>query len=191
MTATAPARDRGVVLVAPKLGVLLPYGFSNLGASYLVAVELGYALLVLRDHLAVTLEGAFTAPSANGTTSDPRLDASGGNHTWHLAQREVILGVSLVYRHPIGRLTPYVAVGPRQFLLDSRVTGTAGVAAIAESPEVSTKVGAGIPVGVGFHVGPGDLFAQLQLDIAGLDHRTTGDSNSGSLSLAAGYRLLF
>jgi Outer membrane protein beta-barrel domain len=191
VTATARARDRGQLLVAPKLGVLLPYGFSSLGASYLVGIEIGYALPVLAHRLAVTIDGALSSPEASGTTTDARLDASGGSYAWHLSQREVILGATLVYRHPIGRLTPYAGVGPRLFLLDSRVTGTAGSAAIAQSSETSTKVGAGIPVGVGFRVGPGDFFAELRLDIAALDHRTTGDSNTGSLSLAAGYRFIF
>lgn len=191
VTATQPAHDRGIVLVAPKVGVLLPYGFSRLGASYLVGLEVGYALPVLHHHLAITIEGEFTNPSASGSTTDPRLDASSGAYSWSLSQRELILGLSLVYRHPIGRFVPYVGVGPRLFLLDSRVTGTAGTAPISQSSEVSTKVGAGIPVGCGFHLGPGDLFAELQLNVSGIDHRTTGDSNTGSLSLAAGYRFTF
>jgi outer membrane protein with beta-barrel domain len=191
IAATAPARDHGQLVVAPKVGVLLPYGFSNLGASYLVGLEVGYVLPVLKHHLAVTVDGQLTAPEASGSATDARLDAAGGSYTWHLSQREVILGATLVYRHPIGRLTPYVGVGPRLFLLDSRVTGNAGSAAIAQSSETSTKVGAGIPVGAGFRVGPGDCFAELQLNIAAIDHRTTGDTNTGSLSLAAGYRFLF
>lgn len=191
VTTAAPSRDRGQILLAPKIGVLLPYGFSNLGASYLVGLELGYALPVLKHRLAITLDGEFTAPEASGSTTDPRLDASSGAYSWHLSQREVILGLSLVYRHRIGRLTPYAGIGPRLFLLDSRITGTAGGAPISQSSEVSTKVGVGIPLGLGFHLGPGDLFAELQIDYAGIDHRITGDTNTGSLSLAAGYRLIF
>ncbi len=191
VTSSAPARDHGVVLLAPKVGVLLPYGFSSLGASYLVGLEVGWALPVLKHRLAITVEGEFTAPEANGSTTDARLDASAGSYSWHLAQRELILGLTLVYRHPVGRLVPYVGVGPRLFLLDSRVTGTAGAAAISQSSETSTKVGAGIPIGLGFHVGPGDLFAEVQLNVSGIDHRTTGQANTGSLSIAAGYRFTF
>lgn len=190
VTQTAPRRDRGVVLVAAKVGALLPYGFSNLGASYLVDVEVGYALPVWKHRLAITLDGAFTAPEASGTTTnDPRLDASGGSYDWHLSQRELILGLSVVYRHPIGRLVPYVGIGPRLFLLDSRIDGTAGGARISQSSEVSTKAGVGVPVGVGFRLGPGDLFGELALDWAPIDHRITGDTNTGSISIAAGYRL--
>lgn len=192
VVAPAPKRDRGQVLLAVKVGALLPYGFSRLGASYLVDLELGYALPVLHHRLALTIEGAFTAPEASGSTTDPRLDAApGGAYSWHLSQRELILGLSLVYRHPIGRLTPYIGVGPRLFLLDSRVNGSAGAAPIAQSSETSTKIGAGIPVGLGFRLGPGDLFAELALNISGINHRTTGDTNTGSLTLAAGYRFVF
>jgi hypothetical protein len=146
---------------------------------------------VLKHRLAITLEGAFTDPEADGTNHDPRLDAStGGAYSWHLEQRELILGLSLVYRHKIGRWTPYVGVGPRLFLLDSRVTGKAGTAGISESSEVSTKVGAGIPLGVGVRLGPGDLFLEATVNVSGIDHRTTGDSNTGSLSLAVGYRII-
>lgn len=178
-------------LLAPKLGVLLPYGFSSLGASYVVGVEAGWALPILAHRLAITLDGEFTAPEASGSATDPRLDASGGAYAWHLQQREVILGLSLVYRHRLGRLTPYAGVGPRLFLLDSRVDGTAGGATLSQSRELSTKVGAGIPVGVGYRLGPGDLFCELELVISALDHRITGDSNTGALSLALGYRVGF
>jgi hypothetical protein len=192
VTEAAPAHDRGQVLVAVKGGVLLPYGFSKLGASYLVDVELGYALPVLHHRLAITVEGAFTAPQASGSTTDPRLDAStGGTYSWQIAQREVILGLNLIYRHPLGRFTPYVGIGPRMFLLDSRVNGNASGAPISQSSEVSTKFGVGIPVGLGVHLGPGDLFAELQLNVSPMDHLTTGPTNTGSIALAAGYRLIF
>ena len=192
LVAAQPKKDRGEVMVAVKVGGLFAEPFSKLGASYLVDLEIGYALPVLKHRLAITLEGAFTAPEANGASTDPRLDASaGGAYSWHLQQLEGILGLSLVYRHPIGRLTPYVGLGPRLFLLESKVSGTAGTTGIATSTEVSTKVGAGIPVGLGIRLGAGDLFAELALNIGPINHTITGASNTGSLSLAAGYRVIF
>jgi hypothetical protein len=188
----APKKDRGEVMVGVKVGGLFAEPFSRLGASYLVDLEIGYALPVLKHRLAITLEGAFTDPQADGKSTDPRLDASmGGSYSWHLDQRELILGLSLVYRHKIGRFTPYVGVGPRLFLLESKVSGTAGSAKISVSDEVSTKVGAGIPLGLGIRLGPGDLFVEFAINVSSIDHRATGDSNTGSLSLAAGYRVIF
>jgi hypothetical protein len=191
VTEAAPAKDRGEILVAVKVGGLVARGFSDLTGSYLVDVEFGYALPVLKHRLAITLEGAFTAPEASGTQTDPRIDGNGGVYNWKLQQQEVILGLSLVYRHPIGRWIPYVGVGPRLFLLQSKVSGTVGATPISTSNEQSTKVGAGIPIGVGFHLGPGHLFLEIALNIAPIDHRVTGDSNTGSLSFALGYRLGF
>lgn len=192
--AAKPKRDRGEVMLAVKAGVFLPQAFSKLETSYLVELEVGYALPVLKHRLAIAIEGAFTDPQLDGTTTDPRLDAAGGSYNWHLEQRELILGLTLYYRHPIGRWIPYVGVGPRLFLLESLVSGQAGQmmpAGINTSTEESTKVGAGIPIGFGVTLGPGHLFAELALDIAPIDHRTTGDTNTGALSLSAGYRLMF
>lgn len=191
VTASQKKKDRGDFTVAVKVGALFPQAFSKLETSYLVDLEIGWALPVLKHRLAITVDGAFTDPQANGSTSDPRLDASGGTYSWHLEQRELMFGLTLWYRHPIGRWIPYIGVGPRLFLLESLVNGKAGSAGIVTSSEDSTKVGAGIPIGVGFTLGPGHLFAELALNIAPIDHRTTGDDNTGSLSLSLGYRVVF
>jgi hypothetical protein len=183
-----PKRDRGEVILAVKAGGEVARVFSHLGGSYLVSVEVGYALPVLKHRLAITIDAAFTAPQASGSDTDARLTANGGSYDWRLDQRELMFGLTLIYRHPIGRVTPYFGVGPRLFLLESKVKGSVGGTAISESSEVSTKVGAGIPLGVGFRLGPGDLFLELQLAISAIDHRTTGDSNTGSLGLVVGYR---
>lgn len=182
-------RDRGEVLVAVKAGGLVARGFSQLTGSYLVDVELGYALPVLKHRLALTLDAAFTAPQASGTQTDPRIDGNGGTYGWKLEQRELIFGLTLIYRHPIGRLTPYIGVGPRLFLLQSKTSGGVAGTAISTSAEQSTKVGAGIPLGLGFRLWRGDLFVEVALNISPIDHTTTGDSNTGSLSCALGYRL--
>jgi hypothetical protein len=191
ITATAaPQRDRGEFLLAVKGGGLFAEPFSKLGASYLVDVEVGYALPVLKHRLAIAIDGGYTAPEAQGTTTDARVEANGGTYTWHLQQRELLLGLTLFYRHPIGRFTPYIGAGPKLFLLESKTSGSAGGGSIPTASEVSTKVGAAIPLGLGVRLGPGDLFLEFALNISGIDHRTTGDTNTGSLSLALGYRLV-
>jgi hypothetical protein len=185
-----PTRNRGEFLVAVKGGGLVARAFSKLTGSYLVDAEIGYALPVLKHRLAITIDGAFTAPTASGTQTDPRLDANGGSYNWSLEQREVILGATLVYRHPIGRWTPYIGLGPRLFLLQSKSSGTVGTTPISTSSEQSTKVGGGVPLGVGVRLGPGDLFVEVSLAISAIDHRVTGDSNTGSLGFALGYRFV-
>ena len=184
----APAHDRGQVLIAAKIGGLFGEPFSKLGASYLVDVELGYALPVWKHHLAIALDGAYTAPEASGGGSDAQVAA--GSYTYNLQQREGILGLTLYYRHPLGRVTPYVGVGPRLFLLQSEVDGAAGTTPIHTSSEVSTKAGVGVPLGVGVRLGPGDLFLEASFLWAAIDHQITGDTNVGSLTVSLGYRFV-
>ena len=56
--------------------------------------------------------------------------------------------------------------------------------------EQSTKVGLGVPFGAEIKLGPGALIGELLFEYGSLDHTATGDSNTGALSLAIGYRLL-
>jgi len=184
----APPRDRGQVLIAAKIGGLFAEPFSRLGASYIVDVEIGYALPVLKHRLAIALDGAYTAPEASGGGTSSQV-ASGG-YSFHLQQRQGILGLTLFYRHPIGRVTPYIGVGPRLFLLQSEVDGTAGTTPIHTSSEVSTKAGVGVPLGVGVRLGPGDLFVEASVLWAPIDHQITGDTNTGSLTVSLGYRFV-
>lgn len=188
VTQAAPARDRGQVLIAAKIGGLFAEPFSRLGASYLVDVEIGYALPVWKHHLALAIDGAYTAPEASGGGADAQVAA--GSYTYQLQQREGILGLTLYYRHPIGRVTPYIGVGPRLFLLQSEVDGAAGTTPIHTSSEVSTKAGVGAPLGVGVRLGPGDLFLEASVLWAPIDHRITGDSNMGALTVSLGYRFV-
>jgi hypothetical protein len=188
ITQAAPARDRGQVLIAAKVGGLFAEPFSRLGASYLVDLEIGYALPVLRHHLAIAIDGAYTAPEASGGGTNAQV-ASGG-YMYQLQQREGILGLTLYYRHPIGRVTPYIGVGPRLFLLQSQVDGAAGTTPIHTSSEVSTKAGVGAPLGVGVRLGPGDLFLEASVLWAPIDHQITGDSNIGALTVSLGYRFV-
>jgi hypothetical protein len=186
-----PKKDRGEIMLALKIGASFPGVFNRLQTSYLIDLEVGYALPFLKHRLALSIDAGFTAPEANGSSTDPRLDAAGGMYSWHLEQRELSFGITLYYRHPIGKFIPYVGVGPRLFLLESKVRGYAGGANISTSTEDSSKIGAGIPVGFGYTLGPGHLLVELALAIGPIDHTTTGNDLVGALSLAVGYRLMF
>jgi hypothetical protein len=185
-------RDRGELLLAIKVGALIPQVFSKLQSSYLVDLELGYALPKLKHRLALSIEAAFTNPQLDGKASDPRLGAAQGSYSFHLEQRELIVGLTLFYRHPVGRWIPYFGVGPRLFLLQSKVSGqTDSNQKISLSNEDSTKIGVGGPLGLGVTLGPGHLFLEVAVNWAPIDHRTTGDTSSGALSTSLGYRLSF
>jgi len=51
-------------------------------------------------------------------------------------------------------------------------------------------VGAAIPIGVDFKVGPGAALAELLFEIGPLDHALTGDTHTAATSLSLGYRLM-
>jgi hypothetical protein len=199
-------KDRGAFLIGLKAGGLFAEPFTNgiLGPSFLVDVELGYVLPFLKRGIAVIIDGGYSQPTANGAPTDPRVDANSGTYTWNLIQREVLLGLTLMYRATWigeGKLVPYLGVGPRLWLLQTSVTGctagttnmpgACGMAAnpITESLEQSTKVGLSVPLGVDYALGPGRIFLEAQLLWAPIDHRVTGDSSVGSLTAELGYRL--
>ena len=190
LLAPLPARAENLTL-GLKAGGVFPQVFSKLGTSYLVDVELGATLPIVQRRVSLVADFGFTQPEADGTTTDPRVDTNGGMYGWHLDQRELIAGLSLVYRQPMGSVWPYVGIGPRLFILQSTVTGQAGMTAITPSTESSIKVGVGVPLGVEVAAGPGRLLGELDVNVAPIDHRTTGDDNLGSLAVAVGYRLAF
>lgn len=186
--APAAGKKLSAITVALKFGGLFPQPFAELGTSYLVTLEGGY-WFAMKRRLGVTLELGYTAPTASGSESDARVP--GGSYDWDLQQRELILGASVLYRLPMGKLTVYGGIGPRLFMLDSHVDGSAGGQAIKESTEQSTKFGFGVPIGAGFRLGPGDLVGELLMAFSSLDHKVTGDANTGALSFSLGYRLGF
>ena len=174
-----------VFLVAVRIGAAFPDAWSRLSPSYVVAVEAGAT--VWRERLALVVDGAFSAPSAAAGGSDAAL----GAYRARLDAREVVLGVSLVYRHPLGRVVPYVGAGPRLCVFDAHGGGTAAMGATlpAES-ELSVGGGGGL-VGLGVRLGPGEAFVDLRADAAPVHNHLSGDIVAGAVFVSGGYRLTF
>jgi hypothetical protein len=63
--------------------------------------------------------------------------------------------------------------------------------AIPESIELSQEFGVGVPLGLDILLGPGRLFFELQLLYAASSQQSTGPGTFGSMTAAAGYRLVF
>jgi len=109
-----------------------------------------------------------------------------------LTEQELNLMPVVMYRlTSLGRVTPFVGIGPRFYFLQSTVRSDEGEPTFQETTEKSTKVGFGVPLGIEFQLGPGGLLAELLFQYGGLDHAATGVSNTGGASLALGYRFLF
>jgi opacity protein-like surface antigen len=189
--------DRGAFILGVKFGGLFaePFTSNHLGPSFLADVEVGYVLPYLKRSFGLMIDVGYTQPEASGDQTDPRIVTTDMMpNAWHfdLTQRELLLGLTVVYRMTFigsGRIAPYIGIGPRLWLLQTKVEGTAGANnPISESTEQSTKVGLSVPIGVDFEIGPGRLFLEGQVLWAPVDHRTTGDSSVGALTIEAGYR---
>lgn len=174
------------VLVGARVGGLLPT--SPLTADLTGGFEVGWFLPAHGHRLGLVLALDYASPDRSGTEMDPRVE--GGSYSWHLTQREVTFTPVVIYRIlSVGRIVPYVGLGVRTYLLDSvDRSGDAGPT-IEQTDETSTKVGVVVPGGVELDLGPGALTGELMFQFGVLDHRATGDSNTGAFSLTFGYRL--
>jgi len=183
----AAPREGGGLLAGAKVGGIVPFG--GFGPNATAGIEIGYVFPWLHRSFAAALNLDFAAPTASGTEQDPRV--TGGTYTWHLTQQELNLMPVVMYRlTSLGRITPFIGVGPRIYFLRSTVRYDESGPVISETTEQSTKVGVGVPFGIEYQLGPGGLLAEFLFQYGVLDHTATGASNTGGISLALGYRLL-
>jgi hypothetical protein len=184
----APAgNDRGAFVAGGKVGLALP--FDGLGPMASGVVEVGYVLPFLKRSFGIMVDVAYTVPTKSGAqVADPRVDAPYG---WKLTQKELTIWPVLYYRLTmLGRVVPYVGIGPRIYLHQSVVEGNVGSQAILPTKEQSTKVGLGAPLGVGVTLGPGELVGEFLFEWGKLDHTATGNSSSLGGNVQLGYRFL-
>lgn len=180
-------KPKGGFLAGAKVGAIAP--FDGLGPFVVGTVEVGYVLPWLDRGLAGLVAVSYTAPSASGEQADPRVP--GGKYTWNLTQHELVIQPTIMYRYTgLGRIVPFVGIGPRIYLMKSVITGKAGGSEIGETDEISTQIGGGLPLGVEFKLGPGALMAELLFEVGTLDHSITGQSHTGGGTLNLGYRLM-
>jgi hypothetical protein len=189
VAAPAPAapRDRGDVWLGARVGASFADAWSKLGPSFVVGLEGGWALPRWRHRVALALDVAFTAPALAGSGGDPQL----GNYTFRVDAREVIVGASIIYRHPIRRVVPYVGLGPRLVIVDAHEQGSAGMARLPATSDLGVGGGGGGFVGIGVHLGPGELFVDARADAAPVHDVLTGSFVAGAIFVAAGYRVVF
>jgi opacity protein-like surface antigen len=189
-TAPAPGaqKDRGAVVAGGKVGGIA--SFNGLGPFVTGTVEVGYVFPWLNRGLGLYVDAAYTVPRTSGSgVKDPRLESS--SYGWTLTQKELPITPTVVYRlTKLGRVVPYIGIGPRIYMLESITEGKAGNSTILQTKERSTKFGGAIPVGVDIKVGPGAFLAELLFEIGPLDHALTGKTNTAAGTLQLGYRLM-
>lgn len=188
-TDALPAEDKGAGVIGLKLGALLPQAFSPLGASFLLELQGGYLLPYYHRLIGIVGSVGVTLPTVSGSAvADPRV--SGGSFDFQQQSQQFLLGLTLVGHIPLGRLVPYVGVGPRAFVVRTESAGTAGGSPFPGNSELSVESGVGVPVGLDLLLGPGRLGVEFQLFYAPAHQRSTGEGSFGSMSIAAGYRFV-
>ena len=186
----APEKKGGLILAGARVGGIVP--FSGLSPFVTVGIEVGYVFPWLNQALGLAVHMDYTEPKKDGTQTDTRLNGDTQTYNWKLREQEFTVMPVVMYRLTmLGKFVPYVGVGPRIYMLKSTTKASVGATPISETTEKNTKVGVGIPLGVEYSIGPGGIIAELLFQYGGLDHKITGATNTGALSLALGYRFLF
>lgn len=183
---TAPsAGGDAAFLLAGKVGGIVP--FNGLDPFVSGGIELGWVFAGTDQRLCALLDVTYTVPQASGGAADLRL--ASGAFDWEIAQKELILQPTFLYRLTgLGPIVPFAGIGPRIYFLETVSQGSSGGVTFLESKERSTKFGAGLPLGAEYELGPGGVMAELLMEWAPLDHRVTGDVSLLGMTLFVGYR---
>lgn len=180
------AEDKGAGIIGLKIGALLPQAFSPLGANWMLQLEGGYLLPYYHRLIGIVGSVSVAMPTVSGSAvGDARVGS--GSFDYEQQSQQFLLGLTLMGHIPLGRVVPYVGVGPRAFVVRTVSTGQAGGSAFPSNSELSVEPGVGVPVGLGILLGPGRLCAEFQLLYAPAQQRSTGPGSFGSMSLSAGY----
>jgi len=195
-TSSDRARDVSFT-IAPHVGVLVPQLFSELGSWPIFGLELGYILPFdvgsMQRPLQIAFDVMYSQPGADGTANEPTLGENGQDFDWELTQRMVILELAALWRFmpPAQGLSVYGTLGPRLYLLETLVTASSQGSDFGENRETQMHFGMVVGGGVEYAVGPGSIFGALEFGWSDLNTTITGDSNTGTLVVDLGYRLMF
>jgi opacity protein-like surface antigen len=195
LLAPAAAEARETITAGLKAGVGLSQPFSDLGTGPELELEGGYALPWVGHRLRALLQIGYERTGSSKTVDDARFP--GMKYSFDLHEDELMIMPAIFgqwFSPGERRWTPYAALGPRIFMLRTKVDGQGGTTApegFGTSTEENTKVGFALQLGAEFTLWKGALLGELQIQWSKLDHRTTGDTNTGSLGINVGYRLMF
>jgi hypothetical protein len=185
----AKSEGRGAFVAGAKVGGILP--FDGLNPNLVGTLEVGYVFPWLHQSFGLLVDVGYAVPRKSGNVpSDVRVD--GGKYDWSLTQKELTVAPTILFRlTKLGRVVPYIGVGPRIYFLRSIVEGKVGGATILETTEQSTKVGLSAPLGAEFRLGPGALVGEFVFEWGPLNHVATGDgTNTLGGNLQLGYRFM-
>lgn len=193
---TAPtdaAKPQKKVAVEIGLGAGLDIATGGLSLAPNPFLEVGARLRLGPGFLGIAARGGYQRYTASGegtlacgaSVTGACIATNGGKYSWDLVEQAVTVGLPISYRlFPDKRLHPYFGVVPQLFLLKATTT-TYGL----ENSQGDMKFGVQGLLGGMFDVGPGGVFLEAGFQYASLDHRLTGVSNVGAVTVALGYRL--
>jgi hypothetical protein len=180
------------VLIAIRAGGYIPQIFSNnLDASFVAGLGVGYVLPFLDYRVALYVDAFYTMPPRGQTLMDSRL--ASGSYTYSMSQNCISLFAGfLVHFTDIVRdmFIPYAGLGARFNFLWDDITGASGNGPLGTHHESSTQYGGAVRLGLGIRLGPGMIAIEAEVNLAPIDHITTGNMNIGSLVAQAGYTLV-
>jgi hypothetical protein len=196
-----PAATNSFV-VAPHVGALFPQLTSDLNTWPIFGLSAGYILPAdiagFERPLELGLDLMYSQPGADGSGTDPNLGAADadqpGDYDWELTQRMLIVELYALWRFmPPGEfISAYATVGPRAYFMESEMVATGnGGQDMGTNTQTNDEYGVVVGGGADFAVGPGTIYGTLEFGWSDLNQQITGDSNTGALTVDAGYRLYF
>lgn len=171
--------------VAPRVGLDIPT--SKLGLFVVPAIEFDLFLPVLSRRLVVALDTSFTWPRQDGSGNDPRV---GGDYDYDIDVLELKFALDAIFRFfdETHRFVPFAGLGPAMQYLRSKQTTSLDK---GENTEHNVEFGFEVLGGVDFKLGPGYVVGDVRFVYTDLDHKLTGDTNAGNVTIAVGYRFVF
>ncbi len=188
---SAPA-DAGVVAGA-KVGAGFGQPFGPFGSSLVPELEVGYVLPMLDGGLVPFLAVTYAAPRARAEAeADERLPGD-GVMSYDIVKEQLVLTLGARYFLPLDLepVAPYLAAGPRLYLMRARVRAEAGGEYFGYNEESETRAGLHLAAGGEMALGPGSALLEIGLGYAKIDGYVLRDTNVGALTMAVGYRMVF
>ncbi|MGD8859242.1 MAG: hypothetical protein PVI30_04470 [Myxococcales bacterium] len=184
------------LIVGGKIGGGIGAPVSELGGTYVLELELGWALPLpapVNHSIEVFFAGQYAQPETDGTEGEPdaRLPDD-GTFGYEVTQQMLGLTLGALYRIPVGSelLMPYGGAGARMYLLNTKVRGEAAGESFGENEETQTDIGLVVMGGLEVFVGPGALLGEVSFSWASVDGFVLRDTAVGGLGLSVGYRLI-
>lgn len=177
------------VVIGLKAGADFSQPFNELGTSPTVELEIGWLIPKLDRSIQLVLAGQWAAPKGDGAlAADPRLPGD-GVASWDVEQQHARLSLGALYRIPVGStIRPYVGLGARAWLVETKIDGAADGQAFGEYTEKSTEIGVYGTLGGEWHTGYGALLLEFQGGWAPYDRTIYADSAVGTLAIDLGWR---